>query len=278
MLLGYNTNGFAFHSLPSALEIIAETGYRSVAITLDVHHLNPFSSHLEQELEQVQKLLTDLKLNCVIETGSRFLLDPRHKHQPTLLTPTESSRLKRIDFYRRCIDIASALDAKTISLWSGTALDEASPDELLDRLCDGLEQVCRYAEETETKVAFEPEPGMLIDTMASWEELSRRFDHPLFGLTIDIGHLQCLEADPVSAILRQSAKKVWNIHIEDMRQGVHDHLRFGEGEIDFPAVMQALRQIGYSQGVHVELSRHAHMAPQVAQESFRFLENLVESY
>jgi sugar phosphate isomerase/epimerase len=35
--------------------------------------------------------------------------------------------------------------------------------------------------------------------------------------------------------------------------------------------MQALGDIGYGGGVHVELSRHSHMAPEVARESFDFL-------
>jgi sugar phosphate isomerase/epimerase len=41
LLLGYNTNGFAHHSLRDALDLIAEVGYRSVGLTLDVHHAPP---------------------------------------------------------------------------------------------------------------------------------------------------------------------------------------------------------------------------------------------
>lgn len=277
MQLGYNTNGFAFHSLESALNIIAETGYQSVAITVDVHHLNPFCSHLEQELEKIRTLLEKLHLNCVIETGARFLLDSRRKHQPTFLSPDAKGQQQRIDFYYRTIDIANALNANTISLWSGTTPESTSPDIALKRLLNGLEKVCQYAQNAGIKVAFEPEPGMLIDTMASWKNLTQQFDHPSLGLTIDIGHLQCLESDPIPDTLEQWADRIWNIHIEDMRTGIHDHLRFGEGEIDFSSVMQTLKKINYSQGVHVELSRHAHMAPTVARESFQFLQSLLEN-
>ena len=50
MLLGYNTNGFAHHRLADVLDILGELGYRSVAITLDYLHLNPFAAGLDAEL------------------------------------------------------------------------------------------------------------------------------------------------------------------------------------------------------------------------------------
>jgi L-ribulose-5-phosphate 3-epimerase len=46
---------------------------------------------------------------------------------------------------------------------------------------------------------------------------------------------------------------------------------FGEGQISFPPVFKALSQVGYQGGVHVELSRHSHEAPQVARKAYAFL-------
>src|SRR5438105_224092 len=98
MLFGYNTNGFAHHRLEDALTILAELGYRSVALTLDYCALNPFDSDLPRQLAAVRELLNRLGLRSVIETGARFLLDPRHKHQPTLLSPEPHGRERRLDF------------------------------------------------------------------------------------------------------------------------------------------------------------------------------------
>ena len=58
MRLGYNTNGFAHHRLEDALEIIAATGYRGVALTPDVHHLPPFESS-PAAIVDVRKRLAD---------------------------------------------------------------------------------------------------------------------------------------------------------------------------------------------------------------------------
>jgi sugar phosphate isomerase/epimerase len=112
---------------------------------------------------------------------------------------------------------------------------------------------------------------MFIETFAQFEDLLRIVDSPCLGLTIDIGHVHCVESDPIDVCLRRYRERLWNVHIEDMRRGVHEHLRFGEGGINFVPVMRTLSEIGYGGGVHVELSRHSHMAPEAAVESLAFL-------
>ena len=277
MKLGYNTNGLAFHRWDDAIRMIAETGYESVAITVDHFCLNPFSADLPRALQEMRTLLEQYQLSSVIETGARFLLNPRAKHEPTLVSAAAEHRARRIDFLKRCIDEAAFLESAAVSFWAGQ-LKEALPREAaLARLAAGCREVIEYAAEKQVKLAFEPEPGMLIETLSDFEELRQRVDHPCFGLTVDIGHLQCMGEIPISQYLQPWGDRIFNIHIEDMVQGAHDHLRFGEGEIDFADVLSGLRQIDYAGGVHVELSRHSHMAPDVLQESFQFLRDLSET-
>jgi sugar phosphate isomerase/epimerase len=270
MLLGYNTNGFAHHRLEDAIAILADLGYQSVALTLDHHALDPFDAGLPRQLSAVKALLDKHDLRSVVETGARFLLDPRRKHQPTLLSPPPG-RDRRLDFLRRAVDVAAELGSDAVSFWSGGAEDAAAPEELWGRLTDGCRRLCDHAEARGVRLAFEPEPGMFIDTMDRWAELARRVDHPRLGLTIDIGHLHCQGETPISDHLRRWQDVLWNVHIEDMRRGVHDHLMFGEGEIDFGEVMGALKEIGYRGGVHVELSRHSHDAVETARRALEFL-------
>lgn len=271
MRYGYNTNGFAHHRLEDALTILADLGYRSVALTLDYHALNPFDPNTPRQLPLLRERLRRLGLAVVIETGARFLLDPWNKHQPTLLSSNAEKRQRRLDFLRWAVDIAAALDAEAVSFWSGTATEPASADTLMDRLVEGCQVLCEHAEGRQVRLAFEPEPGMFVATMTRFAELHRRVGHALFGLTIDIGHLHCLGETPIAAALRRWRDWLWNVHIEDMRRGVHEHLMFGEGEIDFAEVMATLAEIGYAGGVHVELSRHSHDAVETARKSLEFL-------
>jgi sugar phosphate isomerase/epimerase len=125
-------------------------------------------------------------------------------------------------------------------------------------------------------VGFEPEPDMLIDTMTAFERLLARTDGPNLRLTLDIGHLQC-QGEPIVETIRCWARRLVHVHIEDMRFGAHEHLMFGEGQIDFPPVLRTLAASGYSGGLYVELSRHSHEAPMAARKAFEFLQKILAS-
>jgi len=275
MLLGYNTNGLAHHDPIDAVELLAEIGYQSVALTVDHHCLSPFRPDHASDLSRMRDTLHRLKMRSVVETGARFLLDRNVKHEPTLMTADPAARERRIDFYRRCIDIAAALGSDCVSLWSGVLREGIAEATALDRLVEGLTAVLEYAATRHVVIGFEPEPGMFTDTMAKYDQLRERIAAPHFRLTLDIGHLHCQGETPIEDYVARYASQVVNVHIEDMRRGVHEHLPFGEGEVDFPPLISALQASGYQGGLHVELSRHSHDGPRLARESFDFLKRLM---
>ena len=51
------------------------------------------------------------------------------------------------------------------------------------------------------------------------------------------------------------------VHLEDMKRGIHDHLVPGEGDVDFRNDLEALERAGFRGSVCFELSRSSHMAP-----------------
>lgn len=340
MFFGYNTNGMAHHELFDAIRLLAELGYRGVAITIDHNALPPYASYGVQRIHRLRSLLEKLGMRSVVETGARFLLDPRQKHEPTLITPDAAGRARRIDFYKYAIDCAAELGSDCVSLWSGAvpfgeglptppAFDAGLPTppkpataglqragrpsvgevarsetghnetstgssslftpeqrrgtrssehgetlssaQAMDWLVVGLHKVLDYARQRHVKIGFEPEPGMLIDSMRGWEGLIGRQGLDDLGLTLDIGHLHCQGEGPIAEVIRRWASRLVNVHIEDIKAGVHEHLMFGEGEIDFPPVLKALDSYGYQGGVYVELSRHSHEAPAAARRAMEFL-------
>ena len=276
MLLGYNTNGLAHHALLDAVELLAEIGYRSVAVTIDHGALSPRDPAWPQQLAALRRRLVELGMRSVIETGARFLLDPATKHEPTLVTADPAGRARRLEFYRHAIRCAAELESDCVSLWSGILRDASPHEAAMSRLVEGLEEVLEYGAEHKVAIALEPEPGMFIDSMARFAELLGRLRNPGLKLTLDVGHLHCQGEGDIEAILQRWASRLVNVHIEDMQAGVHQHLMFGEGQIDFPRVLRALGQAGYGGGLYVELSRHSHAAPDTARQAHEFLSAILQ--
>jgi L-ribulose-5-phosphate 3-epimerase len=271
MLLGYNTNGLSEHDLLDAIRLLADLGYQSVAISINHHTLNPFHAGWERQCDEARTLLERHGMRSVVETGARFLLDPWRKHEPTLVSREPEARRRRVEFLRHAVDAAARLGSDCVSCWSGVVRDDAGDERVLERLTEGLRQVLAYAEQHGVVVGFEPEPGMFVDTTARFERLLNWIDAPHLRLTLDVGHLYCQGEVPIADYIARCGPRIVNVHIEDMKAGVHEHLMFGEGEMDFPPILQALRATGYRGGVHVELSRHSHVGPDAARQAFEFL-------
>lgn len=254
----YVTNGLVGHRLKDALRLLADCGYDGVALTLDHAHFDPFAPRLRARAAGLRILLQGLGLACVVETGARFALDPRRKHFPSLIS---EGRERRVDLLCRAVDVASELGAPVVSMWSGALPAGLNPGTAWERLLDGCEQVLTHAQRRGVRLGFEPEPDMLIERLDDFDALADQLGHPPgLGLTLDLGHCVCLEPEPVEACIARAAPALAHVHADDMRRGIHEHLMFGDGELDLAAALRALAEIEYDGLVAVELSRHAHAA------------------
>ena len=276
MRLGFSTSCIGDVAPLDALPLLAELGYTSLAITPDRHLLDPFAPGLAAELSAWRRALAANGLACVIETGARHLLDPRLKHEPTLVSAERSARDRRVEFTKRAIDMAADLGAGCVSLWSGVARDAADAETLWSRLVAGLGPILDHAALRGVALGFEPEPGMVIDTTSRCAALFDRLGHPPgLGITIDTGHLECLGERPAARAIAAWSGRLVNVHVDDMLACRHEHLPLGTGDVDFGALLSALAAAGYAGGLHVELPRQSHRWLATARESAGFLAPLL---
>ncbi|MDQ1007237.1 sugar phosphate isomerase/epimerase [Streptomyces sp. V4I23] len=270
--LGYGTNGLTDLRLDDALALLADLGYDGVGLTLDHMHLDPLAPDLAARTTRVARRLGELGLTCAVETGARYVLDPRRKHGPSLLDPDPDARATRTGLLLTAVDVAAELGAHAVHCFSGITPPGTGDDTAWKRLEEGLWPVLDAAAAAGVPVAIEPEPGHLLATLDDFHRLRTALGNPSpLGLTLDIGHCQCLEPAPPADCIRDAAPWLRHVQIEDMRRGVHEHLPFGDGEIDFPPVLDALTAAGYQGLTVVELPRHSHAGPELARASIEFL-------
>jgi len=271
---GYITNGLADHTLEQGIELLAEAGYQGIGITLDHHHLDPFQV-TDSRLAEIGERLRARNLEPVIETGARYALDPQRKHWPSLVSSDAANRQRRVEYYRRAMEIAGAIGAKTVSLWSGVAEKGIDSEANRNHLVTALEEVVVDACASGISIGFEPEPGMVIESLADWRWLREQVTGSALGLTLDLGHLAVTESVPLELSMATVIEDVIHVHVDDCKDGVHQHLEPGAGEIDFDPLLQLLVEQGYSGLALVELSRDSHRAPELIERTIRYLQAVV---
>lgn len=270
--LGYGTNGLTDLRLDDALGLLADLGYDGVGLTLDHMHLDPLAPDLAARTARVARRLGELGLGVTVETGGRYVLDPRRKHGPSLLDHDPAARAARTGLLLTAVRTAADLGAGAVHCFSGTTPAGTDPGTAWKRLEEALWPVIDAAAAAGVPLAVEPEPGHLLATIDDFHHLRTALGNPTpLGLTLDIGHCQCLEPASPADCVRAAGPWLRHVQIEDMRRGVHEHLPFGDGEIDFPPVLDALADTGYRGLTVVELPRHSHAGPEQAARSLDFL-------
>ena len=266
----YNTNGLRQHDGPSAIRLLARRGYDAVELSLLEQHHDPFRGSREG-LDAIRSTLRETGLGVVVGAGVPLALSAE-RFEPTLFHPDPDGRALRRRFLEAAADVAAELGSRCLVFCTGPRRPEIDRTTALRWLDEGLDALCRYAHARGVRIAVEPEPGHLIESLGDYRALKARVG-PLLGLTLDVGHVVCTEAGPpaaeIAAVLADEHPD--HVQIEDIGDRRHEHLPFGEGEVDFPPILTAFARAGYRGYLGVELSRHSHEAERRAAESLTFL-------
>jgi len=136
-------------------------------------------------------------------------------------------------------------------------------------LADGADQVAHAVRrETGLRTVFHHHVGTWVETPEETATLLRLTDPALLGLCLDTGHCRFGGGDPVEA-LRRHADRVWHVHFKDHAPAIAARSRregwdavravaagvfceLGQGDVDFPAVVAALRRLDYRGWIVVE--------------------------
>jgi sugar phosphate isomerase/epimerase len=141
------------------------------------------------------------------------------------------------------------------------------------RMVDRTRILTAVAEENGVILAKEFEPGFVV---GSTQDLIRLFDEipsPHLAANLDLGHVFICDPQPVESI-HQLGEKIVHCHISGMPAGVHDHVLMSEGEMELSVYLRALKDIGFLQGLALDLYKYDYEA--VAKESVAYFKQLLK--
>jgi inosose dehydratase len=123
-------------------------------------------------------------------------------------------------------------------------------------------------EEAGLRTVFHHHIGTWIETPDETRKLLDMTDPAILGLCFDTGHWSFAGGDPVQAI-HELTDRLWHVHFKDHEPSVARQSReqgwdgptsvghgvfceLGQGDVDFPGVVNALQEIGYTGWIVVE--------------------------
>lgn len=122
-----------------------------------------------------------------------------------------------------------------------------------DTLMDSYRKCLAIAKRYGLRMSVECFPYSMISTPHAMLQLLKDVDDPDFGIQLDTNHLIMQHIDPEWTIYMLGGKRIFNVHCKDSDAVSRNNIPAGCGITDYPAVIQALKNVGYDGNLSVEL-------------------------
>ena len=225
-----------------------------------------------------------------IELGSKFPRNPQElspiiaRYGLELVSGWYGSRLREqsveaeLESLHGHIGLLRAMGATVVVFAEVSGAIHGQPDKPLSRrpvlderdwagFTEKLNTVAKHLESQGLAMAYHHHMGTVVETAEEIDRLMAETEDAV-GLLIDTGHLAFADVDPLVVTDRHGAR-VRHVHCKDVRRALldqarHDDASFldavragvftvpGDGHIDFAAVFEVLRRVGYQGWLVVE--------------------------
>lgn len=228
-------NWMKVEPLEVTVKRLVKYGYKALEIQGEPYKYDP---------SQVKKLLDDHGVRC---WGSvTLMLDERN-----LLAKDEGQRAQSVTYVKDCIRMVGALGGEVISVVPGTVgkvVPDSTPENEWDWCVAAMKEINAYGRECSVKIGIEPINRFetyFVNRGAQALALAEAVA-PDCGVCLDIFHMNLEEDDPIGAIYEAGSRLV-NFHVAD-----NNRMACGMGSFDWPAIIEALKDVGYNGALSVE--------------------------
>lgn len=242
--LFYRSDG----EIEQAVSEIAEVGYSGFEV---------FDGNLmdyEGDLDRFRAVTREAGIDLLaVYSGGNFIYSE--------ILPEELWRI------RRAASMAGQLEARFLVVGGGARRPQGTTDRDYDALASALDEVVGIAQREGLEAVFHPHLTTIVE---SPEEVARVLSRSSIGLCADTAHLAAGGGDPAQMI-RDHADRLSYVHLKDLTREPFNFAPLGRGDLDMPAIVEALEDVSYEGWVTVELDSYAGQPSEAAQISKQFL-------
>ncbi|MCX7682955.1 MAG: sugar phosphate isomerase/epimerase [Anaerolineae bacterium] len=225
---------YPHHLTEDALVTIARLGFHVVEIFLQTEE--EYSLAFGAELDRRRRALG-------LTVHSLHLYSPYFDLWAPYPRMAQETRAR----FERLLEIAGMLDAVALT-WHGLRYEVDDP-RLLAPFLDSACQAGEWARSAGVTLCIENVSWCYMRTPEHVQAIKAAC--PTVGFTFDTFQAGESGSDPV-AMIRAMDSRLMTVHLADYAPGAPRHLPPGEGVLDWPAILRALREVQYSGPLIIE--------------------------
>ena len=256
LIVGASTYCYLFdNTLEATLERIAAMGFKQVEIMACPPHI------WVRDLDgKARKALRQKIESYGLQV---FSTQPGLWPELCLASTNPGIRGEAVRQMRENIQLLHDLGGKVLGTMPGTMMGKVAPskEQALDLARESIRACVEEAERLGITIAIENVPRGFVETGDDVVHFIEEIGSPALGATIDVGNANVVE--PPIVALERAKEHLALVHLVD-NDGRFDKLPVGRGTIDFGAIANKLREIGYTGPSMLEI-----VMPECSDEDFR---------
>jgi sugar phosphate isomerase/epimerase len=243
MKLGMINSAWEQHGIDllSGLERTKEIGFDCVDIFQD-----PLDPGADERIVAIKGKCEELDLPIISVVGVSV----------GLIDFNPSVQNFHLDRCKRYLDMAQQLGAKNYLLVIGEYIwqkEVIPPEEQWKWGVEHLKTLGEYAAERDLEIVLELEPFdmALVNNLSEMGRFLGDVDVPAVKANIDISHMLLSDSKPEE--LASLRGRAGHVHISDCDGKVHGDFPPGDGVVDFPPYLQAIKDLDFDGAISLEL-------------------------
>lgn len=242
MRIGATQLFFAEKSVADSLAYAKQTGYESLELVV-------------REKGELRPDADDAAVRAMVQEAERQGLGI-----PSLVpavcqgfaSPAPAARQGALEGLQRSIHLAALLGADTILVHPGQLTPQVRYDAMYENVQQAMREVAPEAERAKVCVGVENVWNKFLLSPLEAKTFVDEVGSEYIGIYFDVGNfVPWAYPEQWIEILGSRIKKV---HFKDFRRKDHQFVPLLEGDVDWPAVMKALRGVGYDSDVIQEVA------------------------
>lgn len=258
-------------SLEKVFEYSRDAGFH--AVELNLYEADGVGLTVETTKEEALKIKAIAeKYRIKLRSLSTSLL-----WKMSLCSPDKQVRQQGIRVVEKMLEIAGYIGMDTILVVPGAVSEQVSYEECYKRSQVSIREIIPTAEKYDVKIGIENVWNKFLLSPLEMARYIDDFESDYVGAYFDVGNV--LQFGYPEQWIRLLGKRVFKVHVKDFNTAVGNGAGFVPllaGDVNWRAVIDALREIGYEDTLTAELSPYSFCPHTLADDTARHLDIILK--